>query len=339
MTFANRAAWLEAEKANPLVVGPGPTPDPSEGEVVIKVAYAAVNPADWMSQDYGLPSHIEYPSILGLDVAGTVVQLGSGVTRFQIGQRVIGHCDGLATGKASNNGFQLYSTTREIFVSAIPDALPLQNAAVLPVSISTAATALFVHLKLPLPSLSPTPTGQRILIWGGSSSVGCSLIQLAIAAGLEVVTTASTANHDLMRSLGASNVFDHHDSDVSEKLLGVLRNGDLVVDAISTKETQTICGEILGRLGGGTLPVVQPQAGIFPENVKAVFVICIDLGFTALDVGNAVWRHYIPEALAAGKFQAKPDPFVIEGGLGKVQDGIDFLRKGVSAKKIVINLS
>jgi NADPH:quinone reductase-like Zn-dependent oxidoreductase len=119
--------------------------------------------------------------------------------------------------------------------------------------------------------LNPTPTGQRILIWGGSSSVGCSLIQLAVAAGLEVVTTASTANHDLMKSLGASHVFDYHDSDVSEKLFEVLRDGDLVVDAISTKETQTTCGEILGRLGGGTLPVMQPQAGTFPENVKVVF--------------------------------------------------------------------
>lgn len=63
------------------------------------------------------------------------------------------------------------------------------------------------------------------------------------------------------------------------------------------------------------------------------------MGFTALDVGNAVWRQYIPEALAAGKFEAKPDPIVIEGGLEKVQEGIDILRKGVSAKKIVINFS
>lgn len=47
MTFTNYAAWLQAEKANPLVLGPGPTPDPSENEVVIKVAYAAVTPADW----------------------------------------------------------------------------------------------------------------------------------------------------------------------------------------------------------------------------------------------------------------------------------------------------
>jgi NADPH:quinone reductase-like Zn-dependent oxidoreductase len=47
MTITNRAAWLQEEKANPLVVGAGPTPDPSEDEVVIKVAYAAVNPLDW----------------------------------------------------------------------------------------------------------------------------------------------------------------------------------------------------------------------------------------------------------------------------------------------------
>lgn len=62
-------------------------------------------------------------------------------------------------------------------------------------------------------------------------------------------------------------------------------------------------------------------------------------GLTAVDIGDAVWRKYIPEALAAGKYQAKPDPFVIPGGLEKVQDGVNLLRKGVSAKKIVIELS
>ncbi|OOQ86903.1 putative alcohol dehydrogenase [Penicillium brasilianum] len=339
MTFTNRAAWLQGEKVHPMVMEDGPTPDPSENEVVIKVSYAAVNPSDWKCQDSALPPHIKYPFILGLDVAGTIVQLGSNVTRFKIGQRVIGHCDGLGTAKASNMGFQLYSTTREIFVSPIPDSLPLENAAVLPCSISTAATALFVHLKVPLPSLNPKPVGQRILVWGGSSSVGCSMIQLAVAAGLEVVTTASAANHDLMRSLGASHVFDYRDADVSERILEILRTGDLVVDSISTEKTQTQCGEILGRLGGGKLPVMLPPAGKFPENVKVVFVICIDPGFTALDVGNAVWREYIPEALATGKFKAKPDSIVIEGGLEKVQEGIDLLRKGVSATKIVINLS
>jgi hypothetical protein len=64
-----------------------------------------------------------------------------------------------------------------------------------------------------------------------------------------------------------------------------------------------------------------------------------DPAFVALEVGDAVWRKYIPEALAAGKFQAKPDPLIIEGGLEKVQEGINLLRDGVSAKKIVIEIS
>lgn len=240
-------------------------------------------------------------------------------------------------------GFQLYSTTREIFVSAIPDSLPLENAAVLPVSISTAATALFVELKLPFPSLNPKPLGRRILVWGGSSSVGCSMIQLAVAAGLEVVTTASPANHDLMRSLGASQVFNYHDSDVTDKLLAVLKAGDLVMDAISTENTQTKCGEILGRLGGGTLPVTQPQAGTFPDNVNVVFgkistiirvastnqptVICIHLGFTALEVGNAVWREYVPRHWLPGNFKQSQIPLSLKVDLRKYKRVLTFYGK------------
>ena len=118
-----------------------------------------------------------YPFIFGTDVAGTIVQLGSKVTRFDIGQRVIGHCDSLITQKATNAGYQRFTTCREILVSAVPDSLPLANAAVLPLSISTAAAGLFKILKLPFPSLTPEPIGKTILIWGGSSSCGSSAIQ------------------------------------------------------------------------------------------------------------------------------------------------------------------
>lgn len=57
-----------------------------------------------------------------------------------------------------------------------------------------------------------------------------------------------------------------------------------------------------------------------------------------LDVGDAVWRNFLPEALAKGTYLPKPDPEVLEGGLERVQDGIDIVRKGVSAKKIVIEI-
>lgn len=58
-----------------------------------------------------------------------------------------------------------------------------------------------------------------------------------------------------------------------------------------------------------------------------------------LDIGDALWRKYLPEALATGNFVPKPDPEIIEGGLRKVQEGIDIVGKGVSAKKIVIEVA
>ncbi|KAH8687917.1 zinc-binding oxidoreductase-like protein CipB [Tricladium varicosporioides] len=334
----NQAAWQTTAKARPLKVGPGPNPDPAENEVVIKVAYAAVNSCDWNMQ--ASPYwEMAYPCIWGTDVAGTIVQLGAKVTRFSLGQRVIGNCDSLVTRKVPNSGFQLYSTCLEIFVAKVPDSLPLVNAAVLPLSISTAASALFFDHKLPFPTLNPKPTGKTILIWGGSSSCGSSAIQLAIAAGCVVATTTSSTNFEYVKSLGATYVFDHKNPNIVNDVLKILKIGDLIVNCIGTKETQVACGEILGKIGGGKLPTLNPPQVPFPENVEANFVNGLNPGLVNLDVGDAVWRKYIPEALAVGKFQAKPDPLIVKGGLMKVQEGMDLLKKGVSAKKIVIEIS
>ncbi|KAJ5641638.1 alcohol dehydrogenase [Penicillium lividum] len=282
---------------------------------------------------------LNYPFIFGTNVAGTVVQLGSKVTQFELGQRVIGHCDGYLTQKSTNMGYQLYSTCNENLVSPVPDSLPLANAAVLPISVDTAATALYIHIEVPFPSLVPVPTGKKILIWGGASSVGSSAIQLAVSSGLQVVTTASKANHEYVKSLGASHVFDYKETTSIEQIVSLLKPGDHIIDCISSKDTQTTCGEILGRIGGGKLPIVNYQEGTFPDNVTPCFVICLDPGISAPHVGDAIWHKFMPSALATGIFQAKPDPHIIHGGLSKVQEGIDLQRAGVSAKKIVIEIS
>ncbi|KAJ5408943.1 alcohol dehydrogenase [Penicillium cosmopolitanum] len=346
-SFINEAAWIASAKSKPLQVGPAPAPIPEENEIVIKVAYAAINPVDWKLQE-DASFELKYPFILGTDVAGTIVQLGSGVTRFKLGQRVIGHCDGFVSGKASNCAFQLYTTCREILVAAVPDSLPLANAVVLPISISTASSALFVQLKAPLPSLNSQFTGKKILIWGGSSSVGSSAIQLAHASGLEVIATASSANHALVKQLGATDVFDHKDTDTVDKISNLLRPGDLVVDCISSEDTQVKCGEILSRIGGGKLPILGFPKGIAPRKcgtsiwMKHLLILRSERSRAWIhesQVGDAVWRQYIPSALANGKFQAKPDPVIVKGGLSKVQEGIDFLRGGVSAKKVVVEIA
>lgn len=85
--MSNQAAWIKAAKAR-LVVDSAPSARAGSGEIVIKNAYAAINPVDWKIQEYGPPSQI-YPNILGKDIAGEVVEVGAGVTRLQVGQRVI----------------------------------------------------------------------------------------------------------------------------------------------------------------------------------------------------------------------------------------------------------
>jgi Zn-dependent alcohol dehydrogenase len=211
--------------------------------------------------------------------------------------------------------------------------------------------------------LTPKPRGERVLIWGGSSSCGSTAIQLAIAAGYEVATTASAANFDYVKSLGASHVLDHKDPGVVEKALEVLKPGDHVFDCISNAETMRTSATILSKIGGGKLALLNAPGDSYPENVNPIHsmysvVLCqqllliyeanhvvLELVFawdptmTGSEVGDAVLRKYLPQALAEGKLQAKPDPMIIEGGLEKVQHGIDLLKKGVSAKKIVIEIA
>lgn len=211
----------------------------------------------------------EYPWIFGVDVAGEIFELGSDVTRFRIGQRVIGHCDSILTNLITHAGFQSYTICREILVAEVPDDLPLANAAVLPLSVSTAASALFVYQNLALPSLYPKPTGKTIVLWGGSSSCGSSAIQLAIAAGYKVVTTASSVNAEYVKSLGATFVFDHKDPNVVSDILKIFEKETFggIVDCISLDTTQRTCADLLSKLGGGRLSQLRWPIEGGPENV------------------------------------------------------------------------
>ncbi|TGO36044.1 hypothetical protein BHYA_0137g00250 [Botrytis hyacinthi] len=280
----------------------------------------------------------EIHGIIGADVSGTIFQLGSGVDRFKIGQRVMGQCDGILTRVVQNTVFQRYATCSEILVSVVPDDIPLASAAVLPLATSTAAAGLFKILGMPLLVLDPKPAGKTILIWGGSSSCGASAIQLAKAAGYTVVTTAGTQNHDFVKSISATHAFNHKSPTVIQDILAILRTGDAIFDCIAQTNTQHACAEVAHKIGASKFAAVLPPV---PNeyNVEHVMVNGLDVGLVDFDIGDAVWRKYLPEALAKGKYLTKSDPEVLEGGLRRVQDGIDLLRNGMSAKKVVIEIA
>ena len=228
MSFTNQAAWLP-EKGVQLKVDAAETGKPGSGQLLIKNHAVGINPVDWKIQDYG--AFIEkFPVILGEDIAGEVAAVGEGVTDFKVGQRVLAYPLGLATKKESDNGFQLYTTVLAAATTALPDAISYEAACGLPLALSTAAHGLYGKdfLKLPLPSNSPKKTGKTLLVWGGSSAVGAAVIQLAVASGFEVITTASEKNHDFVQSLGASKVYDYNSPSVVGDIVAYVNEKDFV---------------------------------------------------------------------------------------------------------------
>ncbi|PWY88646.1 GroES-like protein [Aspergillus sclerotioniger CBS 115572] len=343
----NKAAWIPDPTAHPFRIQDAPYPIPGPGEIVIKNAAVSINPADWKIQTYGAPWLGKWPFILGTDVAGVVVNVGPGVTRFTNGQRVVAYCHCLGTGNPANSGFQLYTLVKDTTVAGIPDSITFEQAAVLPQAISTAAAGLFLKesLDLPIPSASAgvvKPTGKKsILIWGGASSVGATAIQFADAVGLTVITTASAHNHELVKSLGASAVFDYKSSTVVEDLASALTDTDLVgvFDAISEPSSFELVRAILDQLNVDVRticvsPYDKPTERFAPIFISSNFLTCDSNKYVA----DGIWRDFVSEALENKRLKPKPDPEVVGKALEDIQDGVDVLKKGVSAKKLVVTL-
>lgn len=174
-------------------------------------------------------------------------------------------------GTAKHGSFQKYATTREQVVAKIPDDMTFEQGAVLPIAISTSSVGLFDILKLSPPSIEPKSAQGTVLIWGASSSLGSVGIQLAKAAGYEVIATASSKNHEYAKALGASEVFDYKQPDVVEQIKKSLTGRKLVgvYDTIGEDGTPYKCADVLSSFGGGELAVALWPPQDLPANVKA----------------------------------------------------------------------
>jgi NADPH:quinone reductase-like Zn-dependent oxidoreductase len=219
----NKAAWL-LKAGTPFEIKTAPLSKPGSSEVLVKNHAIAMNPADFKMQDEGLFIK-EFPTIIGCDLAGEVVEIGSDVTNVKVGQRVLGQPAQLLTGRLKDAPFQLYTIVKAQAATQLPDDMTFEAASSLPLSLGTAAHGLYgkEYLGLPLPSNEPKSTGKTVLIWGGSSSVGIAAIQLAVASGVEVITTASPRNHELVKSIGAAQVFDYNSPSIEDDLISAFK--------------------------------------------------------------------------------------------------------------------
>lgn len=313
---------------------------PGENELVIKNYAIAINPVDGAMQRLGnnLFPWMKFPIICGSDVAGEVVEVGPNVTRFKIGDRVCGLAMGVPPPKGAklSGAFQTSTLLNEVLTVPIPDTLPYDVAVVTPLGLSTAACGLYQkdYLALVPPSLSPKPTGQSVIIWGGSTSVGSNAIQLAVASGYEVITTASPKNFDYVKSLGAAQAFDYKSDTAVQDILAALK-GKTIAGALAIGQGSVqACYEIVANCEGHKFVASASPLNVdVPDGVQSKFIFGSDLKDN--EVGPMIWREFLPAALAQGRYRCVPEPDVVGSGLESIQRAVDFQSKGVSTKVVV----
>ena len=197
-------------------------PAPATDEALVKVLAVSVNPADWRAMrakpffsraTLGLlrPKH----KILGVDIAGRVEAVGSGVTRFKPGDEVYANLLDHGSG-----GFAEYASVHVEVMSLKPANLSFEEAAAVPMAAVTALQGLRHHGEV--------QAGQRVLINGASGGIGTFAVQIAKSFGSEVSGMTSTRNIDLVDSLGADHVVDYTTTDFFRSG----RSYDLILDTI-----------------------------------------------------------------------------------------------------------
>jgi alcohol dehydrogenase len=253
----------------------GEMPDPQlrEDDVLVQVHAAGVNLLDSKIRtgEFKLILRYGLPLILGHDVAGVVVRVGSRVHRFKPGDEVYARP---ADGRIG--AFAEFIAIKEDDVAVKPKALTMEEAASIPLVGLTAWQALIERANL--------RKGQRVLIHAGSGGVGTVAIQLAKHVGATVATTTSTANVDLVKSLGADIVIDYKKEDFAH----VLRDYDVVLHSLD-KVTLEKSLRVL-KPGGQLISMSGPPDAAFARSIGASWVLRMIMG--ALSYGiTAKARH------------------------------------------------
>jgi NADPH:quinone reductase-like Zn-dependent oxidoreductase len=221
-------------------------PEPRDDEALVRVIASGVNPADplTLSGKYAEEWGTHLPLIPGYEIAGIIEKTGAEFTTLKPGDAVYGY-------PTFGGGWAEYVTVKEWEVAPKPKSLSFAEAAAVPMGALTAWQALVNEAKL--------REGQTILIHGGSGGVGSFAIQIAKLRGARVIATASTANQDLLRQLGADVAIDY----TKQKFEEIAKDVDCVLDPIG-KDTLARSYAVVKKGGIVLALVAQPD----PEELK-----------------------------------------------------------------------
>ncbi|MFI6953151.1 NADP-dependent oxidoreductase [Nocardia sp. NPDC050408] len=198
-----------------------PIPTPGPGEILVRVRAAGLNPTDWRHRGVSGLFLGEPPFVLGWDVSGEVAATGIGVTLFEPGNEVFG----MLPYPYGHGAFAEYVVGPARAFAPKPVNLDHIQAAAIPLAALTAWQAIVDTANL--------QAGQRILIHAAAGGVGHFAVQIAKARGAHVIGTASAANHEFLREIGADETIDYRTTDFTETVHGV----DVVLDSIDDQNS------------------------------------------------------------------------------------------------------
>src|SRR6266576_2487777 len=232
-----------------------PRPEPKDDEVLIRVMAAAVNPVDVFIRE---GRSDQFPLIPGMDVAGVVEQVGNKVTKFKRGNSIYAYLSFDEQG-----GYAEFAVAKQDHAALKPESIDFEQAAAVPLAATTAWQALIDKAGL--------STGQTVLIHGGSGGVGTFAVQIAKARGAKVTATASTANQDLLKQLGADVAIDY----TKTKFEDIAKDVDIVFDTVG-RDTLARSYPLVKKGGIVTTIVSRPdQAQLDKYGIR----------------GSSIWSH------------------------------------------------
>ena len=213
-----------------------PVPEPKQNEILVRVIASGVNPADplILNGKYAKEFGTHLPLILGYDMGGVVVKTGAKVTKLKVGDPVYAY---LLWG----GGWAEYCISNETESAIKPKSLSFAEASAVPLAALTAWQAF---------DLGKLQSGQTVLIHGGSGGVGSFAIQIAKARDARVIATASTANQDLLKQLGADIAIDY----TKQKFEEIAHDVDFVLDPVGRDTLARSYGVV--KKGGWVVTII-----------------------------------------------------------------------------------
>ena len=296
-------AWLldSFDGVEKLRLAEAPDPKPGPGEALLRMRFAALNPADAFLAKAQYPAKPPLPHVLGRDGVGDVVAVGSGVTNVAVGDTVgILRCD---VGVETWGTLAEKSVVPAASLAKIPDGWTLEEMAGAPLTFLTSWQALTQWSDPPAP---PSP-GSTLLITGASGGVGVASVLLGKSMSLAVVALSrSSEKAATLKDLGADFVFDPSDDNLRKKVLAAIapKKIDLAIDNVAGP----LFNQIIAMLGyGGRISVVGRSGGPVPEfNTGTLFFRRNRVGGVAVadytpESAQETWKEIVARLAAIGK--------------------------------------